>query len=123
MEYKVTFLNGDDEVKETGLRHLDYFLKDIICFMDDLEGNEDLGPFNEYGLCFDYTGEYWRFQLSYGGPSTEVRFYEHKNTEFVFLNWGVGVGFDIADTKEAKWLVDYFRELDMFQYAKEQYQK
>lgn len=48
----------------------------------DDEGHPDLGKLIEYGLSFDYVGElpddrpgYWRYQLSWGGPSDELRFY------------------------------------------------
>jgi len=55
----------------------------------------------EYGLCFDYvdgeedgTENYYRYQLCWGGPSAEFRFYvidEHTPTvnkiDFVFLDW------------------------------------
>lgn len=45
-----------------------------------------LQEFHEYGLCFDYVAPrtfrdqdegYWRYQLSWGGPSDEIRFYGH----------------------------------------------
>lgn len=45
---------------------------------------DDLGTFHEYGLSFDYVEPgtftdqeegYWRYQISYGGPSSEFRFY------------------------------------------------
>ena len=69
------------------------------------EGNEeyieDLGTFNEYGLSFDYVEAgtfedqeqgYFRYQLSYGGPSEEFRFYcdpdlECYKIEFWYLDW------------------------------------
>jgi len=65
------------------------------------EGVEDLGTFNEYGLCFDYVAPgtfkgqrrgYFRYQLSYGGPSDEFRFYtgaemELDRIEYWFLDW------------------------------------
>jgi len=44
----------------------------------------DLGRFDEYGLCFDYVAPntfkeqrrgYFRYQITSGGPSEEVRFY------------------------------------------------
>lgn len=65
----------------------------------------DLGSFNEYGLAFDYvapgtfTGQlegYWRYQISYGGPSEEFRFYASApqfppyRLTFVFMDWGDG---------------------------------
>jgi len=65
----------------------------------------DLGNFNEYGLSFDYVAPntfndqrrgYWRYQLSYGGPSEEIRFYGEMTdkysavldrAEFWYLDW------------------------------------
>ena len=63
---------------------------------------DDLGDFHEYGLCFDYVAPgtfrgqkegYWRYQISYGGPSEEFRFYASSpdapayRITFVFLDW------------------------------------
>lgn len=67
-------------------------------------GAPDLGTFNEYGLGFDYVKPgtferqrrgYFRYQLSYGGPSDEFRFYCDENLnpdriEYWFLDWGDG---------------------------------
>ncbi len=64
----------------------------------------DLGTFNEYGLSFDYVAPgtfndqkrgYFRYQLSWGGPSDEFRFYCDENfkpveIEYWFLDWGDG---------------------------------
>lgn len=61
----------------------------------------DLGNFNEYGLAFDYVAPetfndqkqgYFRYQISYGGPSEEFRFYTDENfrpyrIEFWYLDW------------------------------------
>ena len=66
-----------------------------------LEKLEDLGTFNEYGLCFDYVTAgtfkdqeqgYFRYQLSYGGPSDEFRFYTDAERncyciEYWFMDW------------------------------------
>ncbi len=63
--------------------------------------DEDIGNWNEYGLCLDYVAPgtfnnqkrgYLRYQLSWGGPSDEFRFYldESLNTtriEYWFLDW------------------------------------
>lgn len=65
------------------------------------ESDPDLGTFNEYGLCFDYVAPntfnhqrkgYFRYQLSWGGPSDEFRFYVDENfnitkIEYAFLDW------------------------------------
>ena len=62
----------------------------------------DIGKLYEYGLGFDYVAPgtfngqrrgYWRWQLSWGGPSDEFRFYadgpecDPHRIEYVFLDW------------------------------------
>lgn len=61
----------------------------------------DLGNFAEYGLAFDYVAPetfndqqrgYFRYQISYGGPSEEFRFFTDENfrpykIEFWYLDW------------------------------------
>ena len=63
--------------------------------------SEDLGNLFEYGRGFDYVEPntfddqkqgYWRYQLSYGGPSDEFRFYVNEDhtpykIEYWFLVW------------------------------------
>ena len=63
--------------------------------------DDNLGNLNEYGLDFSYippnTWEeqkegYFRYQLSWGGPSDEFRFYVNPDfsvyrIEYVFLDW------------------------------------
>ena len=67
----------------------------------DENGDPELGQFNEYGLCFDYVAPgtfnnqrngYFRYQLSYGGPSDEFRFFVDNagklyKIEYWFLDW------------------------------------
>lgn len=69
-----------------------------------LEDDEDYGNIYEYGLSFDYVTPntfnnqpqgYFRYQLSYGGPSDEFRFYtgpelEPYRIEYQFLDWWDG---------------------------------
>ncbi len=66
----------------------------------EADGNE-LPPFFEYGLCFDYVTPgtfnhqrrgYFRYQLSTGGPGDEFRFYTDERLapvriEYWFLDW------------------------------------
>ncbi len=79
------------------------------------KGNEtsdpELGTFEEYGLCFDYVAKgtfsdqsrgYFRWQLSWGGPSDEFRFYTDENLEPVeieywFLDWFDGAKVEVKD--------------------------
>ena len=67
---------------------------------EDEEGNE-IGNFYDYGLCFDYVAKgtfedqeegYFRYQLSWGGPSDEFRFYTDTaggvgEITYTFLDW------------------------------------
>ena len=62
---------------------------------------EDLGNLCDYGLCFDYVAPgtfedqdegYFRYQLSWGGPSDEFRFFvgpdfQPYRVEYWFLDW------------------------------------
>lgn len=62
---------------------------------------EDLGNIYEYGLCFDYVSSdtfddqeegYFRYQISWGGPSDEFRFYTDAEfnvykVEYWFMDW------------------------------------
>lgn len=122
---KTTFLNCRKEdrkaFRERGRKHLQSRAKDFRVFMQDTEGNEETS-FYDYGLAIDYQlpegrkAGYLRYQLSWGGPSDEIRFYFthgarkcHK-IEYVFLDWGTGVGFDVTNEDWAQWLFDWFND-------------
>ena len=77
---------------------------------------EDLGNIFEYGLCFDYVERdasvkgqdepYFRYQLSYGGPSDEFRFFtgpdfEVNRIEYWFLDWFDGANIVLSGKDEA----------------------
>ena len=74
------------------------------------ESDDDLGTFNEYGLCFDYVPKgtftdqrrgFWRYQLSTGGPGDEFRFYADERLdltkiEYWFLDWFDGAKVNVT---------------------------
>lgn len=87
-----------------------YITSDDVCEVCDGTGQlsedvPDLGSLYEYGLSFDYVAPhtfedqkegYFRYQLSWGGPSDEFRIYVQKiddwkfsvdNIEYWFLDW------------------------------------
>jgi len=77
---------------------------------------------NEHGLCFDYvvcnkeTGEggYYRWQLSWGGPSDEFRFYigwdvKVKRIEYRFMDWFDGASV-ILEGKDKDTLLNVWEE-------------
>ena len=61
---------------------------------------------NESGLCFDrveagtFKGQragYWRWQLSWGGPSEEFRLFDNGDLEYWYLDWFDGAKVDVKD--------------------------
>ena len=81
---------------------------------------ENVGSFYDYGLCFDFVevdtfpdldSGYYRYQLSWGGPGVEIRFYPDGLIEFVYLDWFCGIGFDVSDEDWAQWLLDFFTDV------------
>lgn len=88
-------------------------LYDVYCGRTDPHDDVTEDSFPDYGLAFDYVSPgtfmdqeegYWRFQISWGGPSEEIRFYASPRgskssgfgdwrlhrAEFWFLDWGDG---------------------------------
>ena len=100
---------GQKNGRVNDLRHL------LAAWQDGDEDRyaNDLGTVSEYGLGFDYvppgtfvdqTEGYWRYQLSWGGPSDEFRFYAGGCGEqqpyrigYAFLDWFDGHERALAD--------------------------
>lgn len=101
---------------------------------DQLE-NAEINPadpmesFSEYGLAFDYvepdtfddqpTG-YFRYQISWGGPSEEIRFFTDARlnldrAEFHYLDWFDGACLDVTENPSARAVFDFFSEIDALQ--------
>lgn len=71
--------------------------------------DEELGNFSEYGLSFDYVSPntfkdqkqgYFRYQLSWGGPSDEFRFFVNPDLsvykiDYWFLDWFDGASVEL----------------------------
>ena len=106
--------------------HLDERMSDIRKLWaayrrGDERGVEDLGTFHEYGLGFDYVAPgtfkgqrrgYFRYQLSWGGPSEEFRFFCDENLdpvriEFWFLDWFDGAKITLSG-RDRELLVEIF---------------
>ena len=85
-------------------------------------GSDEYPPFHEYGLGIDFvesgtfddqTEPYWRYQLSWGGPSDEIRFFSDR-TEYWFLDWFDGAHRDISAKQWARDLRELFSETNEF---------
>lgn len=88
---------------------------------------EDLPEMNEYGLSYDYVElgtfddqeeDYFCYQLSWGGPSEEIRFYESGMIEFVYLDWFCGVGFNVTHEEWAEFIRDWFEDIGMMDFER-----
>jgi len=70
-------------------------------FRSGKEQDDDLGRLTDYALCFDYVEPdtfidqregYFRYQISWGGPSDEFRFFTNPDLschriEYWFMDW------------------------------------
>ncbi len=110
----------------TDLRHL---WKD---FCNEDKGIDDLGHLNEYGLSFDYVKSftfpnqkrgYFRYQISWGGPSEEFRFYVDERCnptkiEFWYLDWFDGASINLTGKKYElmEKIFSFFADCDICQH-------
>ncbi len=100
---------------------------------------EEIGDFHNYALAWDYVAPetfddqaegYWRYQICWGGPSEEIRFYASPSSrgnwnihflmhraEFWFLDWFDGASVNVTSTDEAKWLWEWFSDVGSVQHA------
>ena len=118
-EYASAYRNEDTGELDTGSFISDHF--------DEIREKSSY-DFSEYGLAFDYVEPntfddqkrgYFRYQISWGGPSEEFRFYTDENLsltniEYWFLDWYDGATITIHEHHEhyatAKLLWDQFAE-------------
>ena len=95
---------------------------------DPEEYDPDLGNWFEYGISFDYVAAntfddqpegYFRYQLSWGGPSDEFRFcaqrgkwgWEAQRIEYWFMDWFDGASRDVTDSQTLSEIFDWFNEV------------
>lgn len=98
--------------------------EDLTAYMDGTAPNDALGPFIEYALDFCYVPKgtwedqmhgYWRYQMSWGGPSDEIRFFidyddvrdVYPRAEYWFLDWGDGAHL-MVDEHCVNWVWDHY---------------
>jgi hypothetical protein len=109
--------NRQPTCEERVAAHRDDRIEDLrklwtaYCEDDEDRHSDDIGNLFEYGLSFDYVpagtfGDqdqgYFRYQISWGGPSEEFRFYTDADRqchaiEFWFLDWGDGASRTLYD--------------------------
>jgi len=111
-----------EEKEENNLSNDDTFDMLSSPLQDDIR-EQYIERFDQYGLSFDYVEldkdterDYFRYQLSCGGPLEEIRFYDNGAIEYVFLDWFCGVGFNVTNDGVFKQIQDYLKELDMLNF-------
>ena len=111
--------NPDLSCEERVDEYLADRLQDIKEFAREGFSSDD---FFEYGLCVDYVEPftfddqeegYLRYQLSWGGPSDEFRFYQLR-TEYWFLDWFDGASRDVSQEDDIIELKSFFNDCGYF---------
>ena len=111
--------NPDLSCEERVDEYLTDRLQDIKEFAQEGFSSDD---FFEYGLCVDYVEPftfddqeegYLRYQLSWGGPSDEFRFYQLR-TEYWFLDWFDGASRDVSQEEDIIELKSFFNDCGYF---------
>lgn len=109
-------------------------------YQEDADASDDdLGNMYEYGLAFDYVAPYtftdqaepyFRYQLSWGGPSDEFRFYASQTSrgwvpyriEYRFMDWFDGATRELRGSDRAL-LVEIFDWFDSMGSMQAEYDK
>ena len=95
----------------------------------DPEAYNDFGRWDEYGLSLDYVPAgtfndqrrgYLRFQISWGGPSEEFRFFMDErlnctSIEFWYLDWGCGHRIKVSN-QTMRDIFEEWSDCDMIEY-------
>ena len=94
---------ADESIYEFGLS-FDYVEPHTYCDCDVKRDNkyDVLVPAED---CEDTSG-YWRYQLSWGGPSDEFRFHDDGRIEYRYHDWWDGAGRDLMGDE-----YDFMKEL------------
>jgi hypothetical protein len=132
------FIIMEDQKKCKGLvrksyrNRMDEITKLWNLYKKDCEASDpDLGTWNEYGLCFDYVAKgtftdqrrgYFRYQISWGGPSEELRIYADESLdidriEFWYLDWFDGAKVNVTGKPLEVWqeIWEDFKGMDLLE--------
>lgn len=111
-------------------------IEDVFADHEDEIREAAYDAWGDYGLATDYVAPetfddqeegYFRFQISYGGPSEEIRFYVNPDfsvhcIEFWLLDWFDGASRDVTKDPRAMALADFYINTETFQYLYQQYE-
>tara|TARA_Y100001938_G_C7775895_1_gene275534 strand:+ start:132 stop:545 length:414 start_codon:yes stop_codon:yes gene_type:complete len=95
--------------------------EDFERFMN-AEDDETIEEFYQYGLDISMVSmgtfknmkePYLRYQLSWGGPSEEINFYQNGRVEFVFKDWFDYAAIEVSHLDWIEWLRDWFVDTEL----------
>ena len=123
-ETRIKDLTCKERIKESLRSRGEDFERFITAYMGELSEEDEsiIDEFYNYGLSIDMVSmgtfkdmkkPYLRYQLSWGGPSDEINFYQNGKIEYRFLDWFDGSSLDITGLEWAQWLRDYLIDVDL----------
>ena len=101
-------------------------LEDLHAFNSGEYDPDEMGEPEHYGLCLDMVEAgtfenqcpFIRFQISWGGPSEEFRFYSDVSASFVFMDWcefeEINLYSDTRETVETFLMMDCYDNLTIW---------
>jgi len=101
-------------------RIFDAFTSTEESLREILDSEDVIQGINEYGLSFEYVNPedggspFYRWLLSWGGPSDELRFYEYGRTVYHFMDWYDGASEDCSENPTIKEIRCLFNDLGLF---------
>ena len=119
----------EDRIEDAIISRGEDFTRFMACFSfgDDYmneadEEDEVLEEFYNYGLDISMVsmGTFknqkepnLRYQLSWGGPSEEINFYQNGRVEFVFKDWFDYASIEISHLEWVEWLRSYLVDMEL----------
>ena len=118
-----------DRIEDAIISRGEDFTRFMSCFsfgqnymIEADEEDEVLEEFYNYGLSIDMVSmgtfnrmkePYLRYQLSWGGPSEEINFYQNGRVEFVFMDWFDSAVKEISHLEWVEWLRSYLVDMEL----------
>lgn len=95
-----SFLDVDKDARDQLEQFLDVRFSDLVTYDDFFQYANEAGlgfDYVEAGTFKDQRAGYYRWQLSYGGPSEEFRLFDNGDLEYWFLDWFDGACVTVTD--------------------------
>jgi len=123
-ETRIKDLTCKERIKESLRSRGEDFERFITAYMGELSEEDEsiIDEFYNYGLSIDMVSmgtfknmkePYLRYQLSWGGPSEEINFYQNGRVEFVFKDWFDYAVKEVSHLDWVEWLRGWFVDIEL----------